>query len=126
MRTVAIIIIFILTSCGDYNYYFNKIKGTYTVDELVYNNASYKHNMISNIMSFHENKDCFLPSLSHSEYEGIGSWDIEIGKEPVIKIETNYYFFQGEYKITFNEDKEFTRMVLSSENVEIHLTKIID
>ena len=127
MKKIFSIIFFILifSSCSDHSLYFDKFDGPYAVDELIYNNESYRVYMNPNMLSFNKDKSCELPAFTYDDKGEFGTWDIEMKCEtPYVTIVTKFHFFQGTYKIDF--DKDYSHLTLISDSVEIYLSKIIE
>ncbi|MFZ5552588.1 MAG: hypothetical protein ACOZCO_05700 [Bacteroidota bacterium] len=126
-KTIKIFFMFLFfCACNDQNsFYCDKINGTYAVDELIYEQQSYKNQMSANILDFSKDKKCKFPRFMLVSERGYGTWEIEIKNDsPVLQIKTDYLFFSGEYNMYFNND--YSKLELVSDSVEIYLSKIME
>lgn len=106
------------------------IDGSWSIDEIHYEQYDINRCMLVNIVDFHRGS-CKIPDTSNCEDEflnnRIGTWELmETDNVPlVLIINSSNVAFNGEFKVIFEADRvaKLFRMVLVSESTFISLRK---
>ena len=90
------------------DYYFDKIKGTWEINEIYYNQKPYNDSLSLNVLFFEDEKFPVLTIPKTSEFErATGIWGIEtIDNVQYLRIETKNHRFNGLYRMNFFDNKK--------------------
>ena len=90
------------------DYYLDKIKGTWEINEIYYNQKPYNDSLSLNVLFFEDEKFPVLTIPKTSEFERTtGIWGIEtIDNVQYLRIETKNHRFNGLYRMNFFDNKK--------------------
>ncbi len=100
---------FLLVACSsNKKTIINKFYGQWAIDEMIYNNDSFKEKLYVNFMVFNKENKISLPASENGKKDPNSKWSI-IEKEQskhLLLIKTDNAPFQGLYKVHFIKDKK--------------------
>ncbi|MBO0355782.1 hypothetical protein J0656_17320 [Muricauda ruestringensis] len=109
------------------DYYFDKIKGTWEINEIYYNQKPYNDSLSLNVLFFEDEKFPVLTIPKTIEFERTtGIWGIEtIDNVQYLRIETKNHRFNGLYRMNFfhNKKRGLLGVDLESDSMKIKAYK---